>query len=158
VGQGTTFTIYLPTSAPLRGETSEAEETGLPRGQGEAILLVEDEPTVLELGKTMLESLGYRVLVATNGREGVEKYKRYHDEIALVLSDMVMPEMGGVELYQVLKEKDPSVKVVVTTGYPLDSGAKDLLSTGIINWIQKPFSIKSLAEVVYKALGKEVKE
>jgi len=152
VGKGTTFTIYLP--AP-DGQQEDAEkervaETG--SGQLETILVVEDEPQVLDVSKAMLEHLGYRVLTATTGVQALEVYGRHGEEIALVLADVVMPEMGGMELCQRLRARDPRAKMVVMTGYPLEEESQDLLKRGIVDWIPKPMDLSQLARVVRAAL------
>ena len=152
LGQGTTFTIYLPA---LVGVTSEAEEIApvrIPRGHGEMLLLIEDEPDVLEVNQLILEELGYRVLTSTNGKQALEIYGDHKEEIALVLTDMVMPEMDGLALYKALKARYPEVKVLLMTGYPLNEESNKLLSEGIVNWLQKPVDINHMAQVISHAL------
>ena len=149
-GKGTTVAIYLPSVAAEEEAREEKVPEKNPRGYGETVLLVEDEAAVLKIGKAMLKHLGYRVLTATDGEEALEVYVEHKDQIALVLSDMVMPEMGGTELYRLLRARDPAVKMVVVTGYPLGEG--DALPHGIVDWINKPFSLEKLAQVVHRAL------
>ncbi|NIW44262.1 MAG: response regulator, partial [Gammaproteobacteria bacterium] len=86
------------------------------RGSGEMLLLVEDDYSTREAMKTLLEDSNYRVLVASNGQEALSIYQKEGEAIALVISDMVMPEMGGVELYQTLVESYPEVKMLFITG------------------------------------------
>jgi CheY-like chemotaxis protein len=124
----------------------------IPRGHGEVILLVEDDITVLEVTKSILERLDYQVLTAPNGREALEMYDRRQDEIALVLTDVTMPDIGGMALAQALHKRNPAIKVVALTGYPLESEAKDLLNQGIVDWLQKPLNLKQLAQVVNRFL------
>ncbi len=151
VGQGTTFTIYLPALSSLPEALPESQ-VEIPRGSGEVILLVEDEPVVLESVQAMLESLNYRVLTATDGRQALEVYDRRQEEIALVLTDMVMPEIGGLALSQALHQRNPALKMVVLTGYPMEVEAEELLALGIVDWVRKPLRIKRLAQAVNKAL------
>jgi signal transduction histidine kinase len=150
-GQGTTVTLYLPALAQEPKSTSEKERS-IEWGQGEQILVVEDEPVVLVTSRKQLLSLGYEVITATNGQEALEIYRQRGDEINLVLSDMVMPKMGAVELYQALKAENPTVKMIVTSGYPLDKDGAQMLRNGILDWLQKPFAIEALAEALSKAL------
>ena len=96
IGKGTTFTIYLPEIVDVE-LLSDKPETKIPRGQGQTALIAEDQPEVREVVQSMLENLGYVTRVASNGQEALEVYDTYRDEIALVLTDMVMPEMGGGE-------------------------------------------------------------
>jgi CheY-like chemotaxis protein len=125
----------------------------MPRGHQELILLVEDNADVLQITTSMLKYLGYRVLTARNGQEALHLYGQYQPEIALVLTDMTMPEMGGAELTQALQQRNPGLKVVVLTGYPLGPKTKNPLPAGITNWLQKPPKLEYLARVVNESLG-----
>lgn len=98
----------------------QKSQTQVPYGCGEVILLVEDDQNVQSVLKMLLEHLGYQVLLADHGRAAVEIFGRYQDKIALVLSDVRMPEMDGVTLTQILHKQNPAIKVVLMTGYPLD--------------------------------------
>ncbi len=153
VGVGTTFRLYLPALA--EGETAPEPKAArdAPRGQGQVVLLVEDEPLVLETGKAMLEYLGYRVRVAGDGHQALDVYRQHRDEIALVLADMVMPRLDGVALFQALRAENPNVRLVLTTGYPLDDKAQALLAEGVADWLQKPLTLNRLGRVVSQALG-----
>ncbi len=152
VGQGTTVDIYLPlqqTQAP----PVDLQPVKICQGNNQTILLVEDEPGVLAVGQAMLERLGYRVLAARHGQEALELYPAHQSEIDLVLTDMVMPQMNGVNLFFALRAKNPGVKVVLMTGYPLlGEDAEALLAQGMVDWIQKPIMVASLAEVISRAL------
>ncbi|MFW5940572.1 MAG: ATP-binding protein [Chloroflexota bacterium] len=146
-GQGTRFTIYLPA---LEEESLHAPETidggdeSFGSEQG-TILLVEDhEPTRVAIHDT-LEMMGYDVLVANTGREALALYGEHPDAVDLVLSDMVMPEMGGMDLYRHLMDRQARVKMMVMTGYPLQDEGRSLLEHGIIDWIRKPFSPDELS-------------
>jgi signal transduction histidine kinase/DNA-binding response OmpR family regulator len=151
VGKGTTFTIYLPALPEKEAAAPETVEK-IPRGRDETILLVEDEAMVLGVIRAMLEDLGYRVLTAADGEEALAVYERHRGQIALVLTDVVMPRMGGVELFQALKAQDRGVKVMMTTGYPLEEEGKQLLTQGIVDWLQKPINPAQLAQAVRRAL------
>jgi PAS domain S-box-containing protein len=149
VGRGTTFIIYLPALEFPQDTHETLEMPALIEGQGETILVVEDDATTRQAISVILEDLGYRVLAAANGREALALLS---SEVVLVLSDVVMPEMGGVALHTALKEKHPEVKMVVITGYPMTDGDQTLLEQGITAWIKKPFSIDEIAQVVREAL------
>jgi CheY-like chemotaxis protein len=114
--------------------------------------LVEDNASVLDIATTMLEHLGYNVLTATNGVEALEEYNKNHQNIDLVLTDITMPRMGGIELTEALQKQDPHLKVIALTGYPLEADAKEVLSEGMIDWLQKPLSITALAQAVKRSL------
>ena len=155
-GQGTTFRVYLP--ACSAGETNAALRgmSVAPRGKGETILFVEDEEKLREVGRAILDSLGYQVLTAANGREALEVYRTaYADqlsEIALVITDIVMPEMGGQALIRELREINPCVKIVAITGYALMDDFEELKGISLLEMIQKPFEVDALAEAIRQAL------
>jgi CheY-like chemotaxis protein len=152
LGKGTTFTLYLPPLVAGTISASPVRNGEVTRGQNQTILLVEDNLNVLKVTKKMLQRLGYRILTATNGRSALEVYEQYQREIALVLADSTMPIMGGLDLAQALHERNPAIKVVVITGYPLLDESRELLSRGVINWLQKPLSFEQLAEAISQAL------
>ncbi|GBC84794.1 Sensor kinase CckA [bacterium HR11] len=149
-GEGTTFILYLPYRAPEdRAEARPAAlETVEFRG---TVLLVEDEPKVLEVTRDMLESLGFQVLAVSSPTEALRLYEARRPEITLVLSDAVMPEMSGPELLAALRARDPDVRVVFMSGYPLGSAPGTPPATDV-PWVQKPFRRDALAEALRAAL------
>jgi PAS domain S-box-containing protein len=151
-GKGTMFDIYLPEvlepAIPYVGKPVAA----MPRGEGEAILVAEDDGKVRDLFKSVLESLGYKVLDAENGIEALRLYDAKRDDIKLVITDMVMPEMSGVELSRTLKERDPYLKIIGVSGYPTRMQVKEMRDSGIIEWISKPFKLQDIAFKVHKVL------
>jgi len=159
VGQGMTFRVSLPVRRaeeadkqhPIEEVLVEEEALALLRGEGEIILLAEDEDRVRELGREVLESLGYRVLTAANGREALEVY-RSAERVDLVIADMVMPEMGGKELMEELRKLDPHMKGLIITGYALKEDLRQLKEEGILEVVYKPFDIDTLAQMVRRAL------
>lgn len=153
-GQGTTFTLYLPPLLAMQNSKEPCAKVPIVPGQGETILLVEDESMVLAAIKTMLEDLGYQVLTATNGREALNIYAGHHDSIAVVLSDMVMPDMDGLALFNVFKTQRPDIKIILMSGYPLVENGAQFLEQGIVDWFQKPISYGNLSQILNKALGK----
>jgi PAS domain S-box-containing protein len=144
--KGTTFEIYLPATA--RDLEEERELPGeLVEGQ-ETVILVDDEETVLEASQQMLRSLGYDVLMASSGQEALELYDKCPDKIDMVLLDMVMPDMGGGETYDRMKEIDPKVKVLLSSGYGVDGEATEILERGCDGFIQKPFDLEQLSRSI----------
>lgn len=121
-------------------------------GNGETILLVDDELHILNTSKQVLESLGYHVLSAKNGKEAVVMFAEYHAQIDLVLIDVVMPEMGGVEAVQQMMGIEPTVRVVYAIGYDKEDALPEhvLASDAIV--LTKPYQVKDLSEVLFNVI------
>ncbi len=157
VGAGTIFTIYLPL---LNTASDEPLPNGqaLVRGDGETILMVEDNFAIRQALVASLELLGYHVLTAADGRQALEVWAAHGESIALVLSDVVMPAMGGIELFHALRQQAPALRFVLLTGHVLADRQEvqlgELKEQGLTAWIQKPPSLRQLAETVAQALGK----
>jgi CheY-like chemotaxis protein len=145
-GKGTTFEVYLPATEK---EVQEVVKTAAEviKGTG-TVLLVDDEQPVLEVGKELLEVMGYHVLAAIDGGEAVEIYEKNQDRLDIVILDMVMPGMGGGEVYDRLKEINPNVKVLLASGFAIDGEASTILERGCDAFIQKPFNMKELSEKI----------
>jgi PAS domain S-box-containing protein len=150
LGEGTTFHIYLP--ACEERETREADdEQSIPAGQGERILLVEDNQNLLGAGRSILESMGYRVVTASNGHEALEKYEA-EPAIDLVITDLVMPQMGGKTLVRTLKRRDGDLKALGLTGYAVDETGEEHVPSDFLDVIHKPFEVEDLAQAIREAL------
>lgn len=149
VGEGTRFSFYLPVSDGQMPDREQYGEQGPPQGT-ETILVVEDDPTVLTTARSMLESLGYTVLTATNGVEAVEVYRA--DRPVLVLTDVTMPKMSGDKLYLALRNLNPSVKTIVMSGYRLETEISTLKEYGVKAFVQKPLDLQKLAKVIRQTL------
>jgi PAS domain S-box-containing protein len=154
VGRGTTFRVYLPAYDSEDVEAVPEKELAPPKGRGETILLAEDEERVREAGREILESLGYQVLTAADGREALEVY-RSAETVDLVVTDLIMPEMGGKKLAQELKKEHPHVRVLAITGYALGEDTQELKEAGILQSVPKPFDIGTLGKAVRRALDAE---
>ena len=149
-GKGSTFTIYLPASGKKVTEEKILPEEIL-KGH-ETLLLVDDEEIIIDVGKEILETLGYKVFIARSGREAIEKYRKNHDTIHMVILDMIMPDMGGGDTYGAFKEINPNVKVLLSSGYSIDGQATEIMDRGCNGFIQKPFTIKSLSKKLREIL------
>lgn len=143
-GRGTTFRMYLP-STEARPEVSVETEIPFHKGEG-AVLLVDDEEAVLDVGAEMLSRLNYLVYRAGSGEEAVRMFQEKQELIRLVILDMIMPGMGGGEVFDRLKEIDPHVKVLLASGYSLDGNAAEILKRGCDDFIQKPFDLTVLSQ------------
>jgi PAS domain S-box-containing protein len=145
-GLGSSFMIYLPAS-----EKEVAREQGVKeeiRKGRETILLIDDEDMILDIGSKMLEGLGYKVITAAGGRLGIEILQRDPGGIDLVILDMIMPDFGGKETFEAVRRISPSLKVLLSSGYSLDSQAEEIMQRGCRGFIQKPFTMAQLSKKV----------
>jgi len=154
-GQGATFNIFLPASEKKIFKEKMIQKEIL-KGS-ETILLVDDEDMIIDIGRDLLEKLGYEVLTAKTGMEAVEIYKTNRKKIDIVILDMVMPKMGGGDTYEKLRDIEPGVKVLLSSGYSIDGQASKILSRGCDGFIQKPFDLKSLSLEIRKILDNDLK-
>jgi PAS domain S-box-containing protein len=143
VGRGSTFSIYLPASDNQTAET-ELPYQEVARGSG-TLLLVDDEEMILDVGASLLSSMGYRTITALGGKRAVEIYSRMAGEIDLVILDMVMPDMGGKETFEAIRRINPAAKVLLASGYSMNGLAAEIMNRGCDGFIQKPFSMEELS-------------
>ncbi|UCD88276.1 MAG: response regulator [Desulfobacterales bacterium] len=149
-GHGTTFSIYLPASKKeLQKVVRTAEK--VVKGTG-TVLLVDDEDVVLQVGQELLETMGYRVLVAKDGKEGIRVYRKNMGSIDIVVLDMVMPNIGGGEAYDCIKEINPDAKILLSSGHSIDGEVSEMLERGCNGFIQKPFALRDLSVKVREIL------
>ena len=150
-GRGATFNMFLPASGKKvtkgRGSTEE-----IVRGS-ETILLVDDEDIIIDVGQEILKTIGYKVLTAKSGNAAVELYKANHNEIDMVILDMIMPDMDGGETYDRLKKINPDIKVLLSSGYSIDGLASEIMLRGCNGFIQKPFNMKDLSQTIREILS-----
>ena len=155
LGRGSTFQIFLPSSLRELSGASAAVARTAPRGGSETILLAEDEPTVRMLTRIILERRGYRVLEAANGPEAVVLWTRHRDEIALLLTDLVMPGgMTGLQLAQRLRHDQPRLKIIMTSGYSAEIAGTELEPRHGDIFLQKPCAPELLLETVRQCLDR----
>ena len=171
-GKGTTFNFYLPASEKM---VVEEEKVAVEVLKGtETVLLVDDEEVIIDVGGEILKTLGYRVLVARGGKEAIEIVSKAHRAKSkeqegkeryapsavppapdMVLLDMVMPDMGGGETFDRMKEINPDIKVLLSSGYSIDGQATEILKRGCDGFIQKPFNLMDLSQKVREILDKD---
>ncbi|MBW1943922.1 MAG: PAS domain S-box protein, partial [Deltaproteobacteria bacterium] len=152
-GEGTVFSIFLPASE--KAVTLEQPPSERILEGGERILLVDDEALVLDVGGQMLEKLGYGVVLARSGEEALGVFEEKKGAINMVILDMIMPDMGGGEIYDRLKALNPGVKVLLSSGYSIDGQASEILDRGCDGFIQKPFNIKDISHKIREILDRE---
>jgi len=156
VGVGTLFKILLPLAV---GEAERAEENSpclaVPVAGRGRILLIDDQETVRDVCSAMLETLGYKVSTAADGREGVECYRRFGEDIDLVIIDMIMPNLGGRDCFREIKAMNPGVRAILSTGFGMDGAVQEVMDDGIAGFIQKPYRLEELSHTVSKAIGRD---
>ena len=153
VGEGTHFTIYLPALVLVREEVESIHELPELHGRGRTMLIVEDDPTTRNALGDLLRAYEFRVLEARNGQEALKIFEQHSEIIPLVITDVVMPGMGGPALYRQLQERWPTVKVLFVTGHPLDADNQALLEKGHVHWLQKPFSVQEFGLTLREMLS-----
>jgi PAS domain S-box-containing protein len=154
-GHGTTFNVYLPVSnkevyreTPVEGRLIKGSET---------VLLVDDEEMIIDVGQAMLEKLGYRVFAAQSGQRAVEAVTEMGKEIDLVILDMIMPGMDGGKTFDRIREIQPEIPVILSSGYAINGQAAEIMRRGCNGFIQKPFNISEFSKQVRKILDEAKK-
>lgn len=118
----------------------------------ETVLLVGDQEAVINVGKAVLHTLGYDVILAKNGKEAVETFHSNREKIDLMILDMIMPGMSGAETYDEIKKINPEIKVILSSGYSLEGQAARILERGCNGFIQKPFNVSDLSRKIREIL------
>ncbi len=137
---GSSFSIILPLKQTTDNIDIPVEEEKLVMGN-ESVLLVDDEERILTVGREICKALGYSVVTASSGKEALDIYKNQQNKINLVVLDMIMPEMNGLETFLALKKYNPDIKVLLSTGYSIDEKAQEMLKNGCKGYILKPYSV-----------------
>jgi DNA-binding NtrC family response regulator len=148
---GTTFTLYLPATE----KTPEKDATEFimkPIGEGQSILVIDDEQMIREMARDMLNLLGFKVVLAASGIEGLEAYKKHNAEISVVILDLLMPEMNGKTCFEKLKVVDPGVKVIIASGMGEIEKKKELEEMGIVAYLEKPYRLEHMTDKIRKAM------
>ena len=151
IGQGTTFTIYLPVSERKIPQVVKGDAT-IKFGRG-TILVVDDEEMVLEIGTEMIGKMGYQTLSARNGDEAISLYRKSPDNIDLVVLDLIMPGASGSDTFDMLRQINAGVKVLLASGYSIDSQAISLMDRGCNGFIQKPYNLEDLSRKIDEILN-----
>ncbi|HNV68274.1 MAG TPA: ATP-binding protein [Candidatus Ozemobacteraceae bacterium] len=154
-GKGTTFSIYLPLSTQEAADAGKSTFALIPRGSGK-VLLVDDEAMIRHLASALLLKLGYECQAFSNPRDALEHFKLRHNDLALVITDMVMADLDGLELFKAIKALDPQVPVLLTSGYEPGEKVQQALELGAAGFLPKPFKLKELGEALAKAARKNL--
>ncbi len=151
MGRGTKFKCYLPAAAETSTEALP-EKISLPPGNGECVLVVDDEEAILAIMRSTLENYGYEVLTAASGLEAVGKFNRNSDAVHVIITDLAMPFMDGRTAIQALRKIRPDVKIIVASGS--EKEMEDLRKTVTTDgFLPKPFTNQNLLETVHKVLA-----
>ncbi|MFH1738355.1 MAG: PAS domain S-box protein [bacterium] len=152
-GKGTTFKIYLPAEeeAAPRAEKKQEEEV---RGGTETVLLVDDEEMIRSLGESILQDLGYTALLAADGREALDLYRRERERIDLIILDLSMPHLSGREVLEQIHAMDPDAKVIISSGYSRKSLTEPFEEIGAAAYVAKPYRFADLARTVREVLDR----
>ena len=147
--KGTTFKVYLPAmEMSSEARKTQLEQAGLPRGNGETVLLVDDEASIITITTQTLQAFGYRVLTATDGAEAVAAYAEHKIEIAVVLTDMAMPIMDGAAAIRALSKINPSIKIIAASGLHANADATKASGAGIKHFLTKPYTAGTLLKTL----------
>lgn len=149
---GSTFNIYLPLADFCPGKTEEPGKWPAQKGTGN-ILLVDDEETIRDITSQMLDDRGYKVVVLANGQEAVDYYREHYREIDIVILDMIMPKMNGHEAFIMMKKINPGIRALLSSGYSIEEDAQTLLKKGIKGFLQKPYRLAELTQMINQALA-----
>ena len=152
IGQGSTFSVYLPVFQDTSTEKNLQLEAELIMGKG-LVLVIDDEAMIRHTAKEILETCGYSVVLATDGPEGVEAFRRRHREISVVLLDMLMPKMSGKETYLEIKKIDPNLKVLFSSGFKQDERVEEVLRLGVQGFVQKPYTLHVLSRAIHTVIN-----
>ena len=149
VGKGTTFSLYIPITENPIIETGDPLE--IIRGTG-TILLVDDEANIRLSAAKFLTSIGYTILEASNGQDAIEILKLKSNEIDLVVLDMIMPVLNGIETYERIKNMNIECPVIISTGYIKEIELEKIMKDGIAGMIRKPFQMRELSRLVAQSI------
>jgi PAS domain S-box-containing protein len=151
-GQGTQFRVFLPALTSSGGSEPSAVKNELPHGNGELILVIDDEASVRQITRQTLEIFGYRVLLAADGTEAAGTYATHKDEIAAVLTDMMMPVMDGQATIQVLRRMNPKVRIIAASGLNTSGMTARATHAGVNHFIAKPYTAEVLLTTLHQTL------
>jgi len=153
-GKGTTFKLYFPIAESMVKMKTEVEAGTLIKGNNETILLVDDEETNRELGKEILEGFGYHTITAMDGESALTCYRENKDRIDLIIMDLIMPGMGGAACLREIMKFDPEARVIIASGFTSDKTMLDSLKYAAKDFINKPYNIKMMLNIIQGALSK----
>ena len=153
-GKGTSFKVYLPAAEQGAQAHEETVREGVPMGEGELILIVEDELSLRDITRQILESYGYQVVTAADGTEALAQYLERKGEIRLVFTDMMMPYMDGAATIRAIRKIDPRACIIATSGLMVSEYAKEAKDLGAQEFLGKPYTAETLLKSLKEVLGR----
>jgi|GEM_PF-538338 len=151
LGIGTTFRLAFPAGKGLVDEPVREKAPSVTPSQG-TVLLVDDEPMILEMAQAALSRMGCQVVVARDGLEALEAFRAHHGEINLVVMDLTMPRMDGLEAFEAMRQIHPGIRVILSSGYSEQDSVPLVLGKGLAGFLQKPYTLKDLRKIVEESL------
>jgi CheY-like chemotaxis protein len=151
-GRGTTFKLFFPVATGRAQESANPFPNAVPFQGSGVVLVVDDEETVRTVAARMLERMGFSVVLAADGREGMEKFRGEPNRFTLVLLDLTMPHLDGEETFRQMRQLNPGVRVILTSGFNQQDAVNRFTGKGLAGFIQKPFELTSLVQVVRSVL------
>jgi PAS domain S-box-containing protein len=155
VGRGARFRVYLPAIGETQSAQAQPARRDLPTGNGELILVVDDENAIREVAKETLSAFGYRAIIAGDGAEAMAVFAAHKDEVKLVITDMMMPYMDGPATIRALRRLDPKVKIIATSGLKAEDKIADAAQLGVKTFLPKPYTAEKLLKTVAAVLKEE---
>lgn len=152
VGKGTSFKVYLPATGTVKGPEMLKQKTDIVSGDGEVILVVDDESSIVEITKESLETYGYRVVTASDGTEAIVQFAEKRETIDLVITDMMMPYMDGPATIRALRKIDPHIKIIATSGLSIDRRVAEAHNLDVQGFVIKPYTADKLLRTVREVL------
>jgi len=152
LGKGTEIAVYFPISVDRQEQVGAVGVGELPCGHGELILVVDDEEAIRQITKSTLETFGYRVLVAADGAQALEQYATNRDDIAIVITDLLMPLMDGVATIRALRKLKPNVKIISVSGLADDAKTVEAARAGVETFLPKPYTAEQLLRALAQVL------
>jgi CheY-like chemotaxis protein len=154
-GKGTNFGIFIPAIELPQARQARETPDSLPLGQGELVLVVDDEAAILEIAKGTLEAYGYRAITASDGTEAVALYAEHKDDIKVVLTDLGMPHMDGLTTIRILKKMNPNIRIIATSGLRSEGKASDVAGLGVKTFLSKPYTADKLLVTLARILERD---
>jgi PAS domain S-box-containing protein len=155
VGRGAQFKVYLPAIESAQAAPAKTTRSDLPAGNGELVLVIDDENAIREVARETLNAFGYRAIVANDGAEAMAVFATHREEVRVVITDMMMPYMDGPATIRALRRLDPRVKIIAASGLKADDKMAESAQLGVKTFLPKPYTAENLLKIVAEVLKEE---